>query len=273
MRSNSKILIIIVFLTAFHYRLALAWTGLSFDSESFMCEKFEYFCENVLDGIGCDKDGKIIIGCPGYPAKADVQNWKGQCECHSPLVYKDPSTRVTQQMISNRISPEMAWILEPYATGPPYDLKLTYSKVCNLFLDRINCPAPNRTVIAKDFVSVGGVQSDGLTCKCGLLAEPSKLLGRIIMDKINDNLLRSTPIFSNPVYLSVPMSICIILIVGKIGAILATYIKLPAIVGFILAGVGIQNFLNPMFLRGAGYPFPSPASELRVVALVQIITS
>jgi Kef-type K+ transport system membrane component KefB len=49
------------------------------------------------------------------------------------------------------------------------------------------------------------------------------------------------------------------------------YLKLPPIIGFLLVGLGIQNILSPMFLRGAGFPFPSPASELKLIALVIVL--
>ena len=48
------------------------------------------------------------------------------------------------------------------------------------------------------------------------------------------------------------MSLALVLICGKLGAIIATYISLPPIVGFLLAGLAIQNVLNPMFIKGAG---------------------
>jgi Kef-type K+ transport system membrane component KefB len=142
--------------------------------------------------------------------------------------------------------------------------------VCGLILSRLGCPVEERTIFALD-AKAGSALSSNFTCSCGNFNAADTHVHRIIMDKLNDYNLRALPIFSNPVYLSVPMSICITLICGKLGAIAADYFLLPPIIGFLLAGVGIQNFLNPMFLKGAGFPFPSPASELKLIALIIVL--
>jgi len=163
----------------------------------------------------------------------------------------------------------MSWILEPWSSGPPYDLKVSYTASCNLLLERLGCAREDYDVRVSD--SLVGTNTTNFHCGCGTMTQASSMLNNIIMDKFNDLDLRNMPIFSNPVYLSVPMSMCIILICGKLGAILAVYLKLPPIIGFLLTGLGIQNILSPMFLKGAGYPYPSPASEIKLLALIIVL--
>ena len=249
---------------------AKEWHGLSFDSDHFMCEHWDEFCETILDDVDCgtDSTSRTIEGCRNYPDSKDVADWVGKCSCSSPVSYVAGST-VSKELLKNRIYPDMFWILEPWNSGPPYDIVRSYTTVCDTMLKRINCPAENRTVVAnEDYTTVPG---DNFKCTCGALTTPSSLVNEMIMDKMNDYNFRSTPIFSNPVYLSVPMSMCIVLITGKIGAIIAVYLKLPPIIGFLLVGLGIQNILNPMFLKGAGFPYPSPASEIKLIALVIVL--
>lgn len=240
--------------------------GLSFDSKHFMCDQWESFCDTVLEDVACETH--IMEGCRNYPDDKNVEDWVGSCECLSP-VYYNAGSRVTQQLLSNRVAPDMSWVMEPWDSGPPYDIIISYTNVCNMMLNRVDCPHENRTIVAElDYTTVPG---DNFKCTCGTLTAPTTLVNNMIMDKMNDYNLRSTPIFSNPVYLSVPLSICIILITGKIGAIIAVYLKLPPIIGFLLIGLGIQNIISPMFLKGAGFPYPSPASEIKLIALTIVL--
>ena len=263
-------LTLFVALVAACFVAAKEYHGLSFDSKHFMCDNWENFCSTVLDDVACSNSAgmRVMEGCLNYPKENAVQNWVGTCTCNGPTSYS-AGTRVTQELLSNRVSPDMTWLMEPWASGPPYDVKKSYFDVCNTMLNRIDCPHENRTIVTNDAATL--VAGDNFQCTCGTLNTPTAFVNVLMMDKMNDYNLRSTPIFSNPVYLSVPMSICILLITGKIGAIIAVYLKLPPIIGFLLIGLGIQNILNPMFLRGAGFPFPSPASELKLIALVIVL--
>jgi NhaP-type Na+/H+ or K+/H+ antiporter len=161
----------------------------------------------------------------------------------------------------------MSWLLEPWNSGPPYDIERSFTDICALMLDRVGCPKENQTNSA----DVTLVSASNYQCTCGKLSLPTVVVTNLITDKINDYSLRTLPVFADPVYLSVPLSMCIVLICGKLGAILAVYLNLPAIIGFLLAGVGVQNILSPMFLKGAGFPYPSPASELKTIALVIVL--
>jgi hypothetical protein len=255
---------------------AKAWHGLSFDAKNFMCEEWDEFCETILDDVDCstDEGARVTEGCAGYPESRNMADWVGKCECTSPVAYS-AGARVTQQLINNRITPDMTWMMEPWASGPPYDVILSYKNICGKALHRLGCAPVNQTIFAQEELLEDefGVPIPGsnFKCTCGLMTAATSSVNVLMMDKMNDYNQRSTPIFSNPVYLSVPISMCIVLITGKIGAIIAVYLKLPPIIGFLLVGLGIQNILSPMFLKGAGYPYPSPASEIKLVALVIVL--
>jgi len=245
-----------------------SFQSLHFDGHYFLCDHYEDFCSNALDEIGCgvEPNDRTILGC-SIPQQ--LASYSGTCTCHNPIHITKAGLRVTQQIISNRMpSSDVHWMLEPYVTGPPYDIKLSYKIICKETLDRLGCPVAQQTVSAADG---NDLEPDQFACTCGLLTEPSNHVLRLIFDYINLYEGQSHPVFSNPVMLSVSMSACCVLLVGKLGAVIAVYFKLPAIVGFLLAGVGIQNFLNLMFLKGAGYPFPSPASELKNIALIIVL--
>jgi len=49
------------------------------------------------------------------------------------------------------------------------------------------------------------------------------------------------PIFSNPIQWSIELSIALIMVVGKLGAAVASLVMLPPIIGFLLAGMAIQG--------------------------------
>ena len=101
------------------------WQGLSYDSSNFLCEQYPLFCENFLDEMGCgtDEASRTNIGC----IDGTLYTFKGQCSCHAPTFFDFSSTRISHELIVNRIAPEMSWMLEPFATGPPYDMGITYS--------------------------------------------------------------------------------------------------------------------------------------------------
>lgn len=192
----------------------------------------------------------------------------GRCVCLSPVYSDGASARVTNQLISNRITPDVSWLLEPWSTGPPYSLVDSYRGICDLLLDRLGCPDVNKKIVANTAKAAVG---SNFKCSCGKMTTADASVTNVIVDQVNKYNLQVLPIFSNPVYLSVPLSICMVLILGKLGAIVAQYLKIPAIVGYILVGLGIQNFLNPMILKGPGFPFPSLAGELRLLSLTLVL--
>jgi hypothetical protein len=262
--------VLVVIFAATSAKVSKQWHGLSFDSPTFMCDKWNLYCETILDDLGCSSNTtqREMEGCLDFPEEKEMQNWVGKCNCMAPFEYT-AGPRVATQLMVNRMGPDMYWILEPGRTGPVYDITGSYETVCGKLLDRLGCPEENTTIVAHDHHT--SVTGDNFQCTCGTMTSASSFVNVLIMDRLNDFNQRSTPIFSNPVYLSVPVSMCILLITGKLGAIIAVYFKLPPIIGFLLTGYGIQNILSPMFLRGAGFPFPSPASELKLIARVIVL--
>ncbi len=263
---------IFLLLTGIAVALAGDWPHLSFDSKNFMCDKWDTFCDQVLDDIGCGHNKtteRISKGC--YPGNNLGTDYFGQCTCLSPIYFDQGGARVVAQLMSNRIVADVGWMLEPWNSGPPYDLIRSYTSICNTLLDRLGCREQYKVINATDYAIVNGQKTTNLVCNCGALTDSSKHVSRVMMDKFNSYNTASTPVFADPIYLSVPLSMCILLICGKLGAILAVYFKLPPIIGFILAGLGIQNILSPMFLKGAGFPYPAPASELKTLALIVVL--
>jgi hypothetical protein len=216
-----------------------------------------------------------IKACPNYPTtKGDLPNFVGECKCNDPDLYYDVSTtHISQQMVTNRIYPDVKWMLEPWSSGPPYNMELTYGPMCRTTLDRLGCPAANMTIVSSGaaVVNGAGVKVSQFQCYCGKFTAATAMVNDLIIDSINAYELTTTPIFSNPVYLSVGLSIAVVFIAGKIGAIAAVYLKLPSIIGFLLAGFAVQNILSPMFLKGPGYPYPSVNSEMKLVALIIVL--
>jgi hypothetical protein len=260
-----------LFLSLFLVKIVSSY--LSFDSKHFLCDQFTPLCHNLLDQIGCSTklSDRVDVGCPGWPAVPNnIANFNGTCTCLSPIVYDVGGKIIIQELIDNRVHQDLFWSLEPWDGGPPYDVKLSYKNICNLLLGRLGCEKSDQVIYATD-KKLGPELGSNFKCSCGSMEVGDEAIHKLIIDKINDYNLRAMPVFSQPTYLDVPISICIILICGKIGAIVAVYFKLPSIIGFLLTGLGIQNILSPMFLRGAGFPFPSPASELKKIALVIVL--
>lgn len=243
-----------------------------YDAYNFLCDQYVPLCDNFLDEIGCDSKNRTAIGCPGYPqVPNNITNWVGKCVCGNPTAISTvSSSRITTELMSNRVVPDMYWLLEPWNTGPPYDLTQSYSIVCNLMLNRLGCPAQNQVVVANNQPTAKG-KTDNFQCTCGKFKDATNAVNNLVIDQINKISLTNLPVFSDPVYLSVSVSIGMVLIVGKIFSIIAVYFTLPSVVGFLLAGLAMQNILSPMFLKGAGFPFPSPGGELKSIALIIIL--
>lgn len=246
------------------------WKGLDgYDPPNFLCKNFDVLCENFLELINCGSNSTDFVknGCPGYPEVSnDIEHFVGQCTCKSPVYASAAGTRIANQLISNRVGPEMSWILEPWQSGPPYDYRQSYKVVCELALERLGCPSSSQTIVAS-----GVGPSSVYRCRCGTFTTPDTAIQNLIIDQINKQPLSTMPIFEDPVYLSTALTICMVLIMGKLGAIVAVYFKLPAIIGYILIGIGIQNFLSPMILKGPGFPYPSFSSEAKTFALVIVL--
>jgi hypothetical protein len=216
--------------------------------------------------IGCGTDAADFVneGCPGFPSVFNnITHYKGLCKCYSPAVSTNVGMRISNEIISNRMVPEMKWIMEPWQTGPPYDLALSYKVVCSETLERLGCPEEDRVSYA---------DTDGIfECTCGDFDPSTAQVQNIITDQLNKIPLSNMPIFDSPVVLSVPMTVCMILICGKLGSIVAVYFKLPAILGYVLVGLGLQNFLNPMVLKGVGFPYPSLESEIKQLCMTVVL--
>lgn len=245
---------------------SLAWDHYSYDSDNFMCDYFDEFCDNILDELGCSNNAsdRLMLGCKDNK----VEDYVGTCTCLSPFVLTNPGKRVTSQLISNRIKSVIEWNLQPYKKGPPYDLVESFTPICDLYLDRINCPVANRTNVVNNYKIVDGQKLPDYSCNCGKLTEGSDYILYLMYDKFNDYTSKSHPVFSDPLYFSLPLSIALLLVVGKIFAIVAVYFSLPPVIGFLFAGVAIQNYMNPLFLKGPGFPFPAPAAEIKNIALI-----
>jgi hypothetical protein len=232
-----------------------------YDSPNFLCDNYDRFCERILDDLGCsassnDNNARTIVGCTDN----DVRQYVGACECEAPYELIASAT-VTSQLVTNRIEPDMRWMLEPWSSGPPYDYALSYQNICSTTLRRLGCSASDMTITTS---TTGATNANEWKCECGALTQPTTIVRNLIMDAINDHNSETLPIFENPVYLTRPLSIAMIFICGKIGAIIAAYITLPPIVGYICAGIAIQNFLDRSFLIHG-------SSELKKISLLVVL--
>ena len=108
-------------------------------------------------------------------------------------------------------------------------------------MQRMGCPDVNITMNPLGYSQVlGGSTIKPYTCACGLLTFPSGRVGEVIVDKMNEVVLMEMPIFADPLFLSVELSIAMVIIVGKLGSVAAIALGLPSVIGFLLAGVSIQ---------------------------------
>ncbi len=212
--------------------------GLSFDPSNFLCRHYEEFCVTVLDGLGCVSQS--VTGCPNYPfASNDIANFVGTCSCSDAGLSVSMGSEVTKQIMRNRVEDDMYWLMEPWNKGPPFSYADSFSAVCKLLLERIGCQEVDQSVDSTSFA-----------CACGtLVTESSEFVQTAVTKQLsNFNVETDFPVFARPVYLSLPVSVAIILIAGKIFAIIAMYLRIPAIVGFICAGIMLQNYIDPTFL-------------------------
>lgn len=77
-----------------------------------------------------------------------------------------------------------------------------------------------------------------------------------VNDAIVGNVIASqmalTPIFENPITLSIQLSLGLIFVVGKLGSIIATSLYLPSILGYLVSGMGFQDVINQGVMKGCG---------------------
>jgi hypothetical protein len=235
------VLIIVLMIESLVFSLAASNYGLDYDPGNFLCLNFDEFCTTVLDGLGCTTQSSV--GCPNYPTVSnDIANFMGTCSCSDIALTVSVGADVTKEIMKNRVEGDMYWLLEPWDAGPPYAFPDSFASVCDLLLERIGCGEDDKTV---------DTSSNAYSCACGtgLVTESTDFVKAAITARLNNyNVETLFPVFSRPVYLSLPVSIAVILIAGKIFAIIAVYLSLPAIVGFICAGVMLQNYLDPAFV-------------------------
>ena len=141
-------------------------------------------------------------------------------------------SEVTKQIMRNRVEDDMYWLMEPWNKGPPFSYAESFFAICELLLDRIGCQSTHQSV-----------DSTGFSCACGsLITESTEFVQTAVAKQLsNFNVETDFPVFARPVYLSLPVSMAIILITGKVFATIASFLRIPAIVGFICAGIMLQT--------------------------------
>ena len=255
MINYAKALLIILSLTYLPKALSSSKSyGLSFDPSNFLCRHYEEFCATVLDGLGCVSQS--VTGCPNYPATSnDIANFVGTCSCSDVGLSVSMGSEVTKQIMRNRVEDDMYWLMEPWNKGPPFSYAESFSAICELLLDRIGCQSTHQSV-----------DSTGFSCACGsLITESTEFVQTAVAKQLsNFNVETDFPVFARPVYLSLPVSMAIILITGKVFATIASFLRIPAIVGFICAGIMLQNYIDPAFLSMG-------STEIKKLALLIVL--
>ena len=116
-------------------------------------------------------------------------------------------------------------------------------------LERLGCHFINAVINAKSYsIYIDGALVPAFTCNCGSYKIASARVAESLMDKMNELQLVELPIFEDPINLSLELSIAIFVIVGKLGSVLANFLYLPSIIGYLLSGVAIQVFFIYMFV-------------------------
>jgi solute carrier family 9B (sodium/hydrogen exchanger), member 1/2 len=142
-------------------------------------------------------------------------------------------------------------------------------------MQRLGCPKESITMnsYGRSVINAEGKTIPPYTCNCGQYTVASGRTTESIIDKINEALIMSTPVFAAPVSLSVETSFAIVFIAGKLGAVAASLIYFPPVIGFLLAGLCIQDYVNPGLIHGCGGngPHAAPFSEFRTLALIVVL--
>jgi solute carrier family 9B (sodium/hydrogen exchanger), member 1/2 len=230
-----------------------------------------------LDQIACPHKSREILGCGSADGTIPktLPNYVGRCSCIDNEVNFDlAGPKIGKEFFDNRIKSDIFWLLDP-PNGPPYNLNNSYENICTLSMKRLGCPAESVTMnsYGRSVTDAQGNSIAPYTCNCGSYTYPSARTAESIVDKINEALLMSTPVFSAPVTLSIETSLAIVFIAGKMGAIAASLIYFPPIIGFLLAGLCIQDYINKGLISGCGGngPKSTPFAELRTLALIVVL--
>ena len=238
------------------------WAYMPFDSPDFACSQYGPLCNDFLDKIGCVSSSRTNIGCD-----PDLYRFNGTCLCDGNPVYQDRGARIAEILVDNRIKGEIGWMLEPWDGSPPYSLEASFSPICKLLLHRLGCPETQQAS------AVGS--RDGETpfaCTCGAFQSGSSRIQELICDKITEGYVGGLQVFEDPYTFSVELSLAVLLVGGKVGAIMAAAGHLPPAVGSLLAGFALQDLISPALVReAAGGPRSTPLGEFRALALLVLL--
>jgi hypothetical protein len=89
-------------------------------------------------------------------------------------------------------------------------------------------------------------------CSCGSFTIANTRVNDAIVGNAIANQMALTPIFANPITLSLQLSLALTFIAGKLASILVSIFYLPSILGYLLAGIGLQDVINSNVLKGCG---------------------
>lgn len=89
-------------------------------------------------------------------------------------------------------------------------------------------------------------------CTCGTFTIASTRVNDAIVGNVVASQMALTPIFENPVTLSMQLSMGLVFVVGKLGATIATMLYLPHVLGYLFAGMAFQNVINSGVMKGCG---------------------
>jgi solute carrier family 9B (sodium/hydrogen exchanger), member 1/2 len=218
-----------------------------------------------------------MLGCGSADGSVPktLPNYVGTCSCiDNKINFAVAGPKIGKEFFDNRIKSDIFWLLDP-PTGPPYNLNTSYTNICILSMKRLGCPKESVTMnsYGRPVTDAEGKIIPPYTCNCGAYTFASARTAESIVDKSNEALLMSTPVFSAPVTLSMESSMAIVFIAGKAGAIVASLLYFPPIIGFLLAGLCIQDYINKGLIHGCGGdgPHSTPFSELRTLALIVVL--
>ena len=77
------------------------------------------------------------------PRYTDLPHFIGTCTCHHPISFSTSGARIAKDLLDSRIKSDASWMVSPW-TGPPYDVRTSYSTICATLLDRLSCPEGHR---------------------------------------------------------------------------------------------------------------------------------
>jgi len=245
----------------------VSWAHLNWDASNFFCTSYASLCNDVLDQVACPPRNRAVWAC-GNPfntsVPATLDHYNATCTCSDPFVPPDYTTaRLTELLFDNRAKPAVSWHLLPWQSTK-YDIAASYAAFCLTALQRLGCPVT-------PVINATGNSTASWTCACGAFTTGSKRAYVDIVDKLADLSLQQLPVFREPLYLSIQLSIALLVIVGKLGSMLATAVRLPAIIGFLLVGMGMQDIVSRGLIKGASTLGAKFFSEMRVLALVVVL--